>query len=143
MGWGEAANFATTSLLMRPPHQHRERLLKKDAAPDNKELAPHVVVGISYPEGMVYPAGRRNMNPNRTFGIELEAHLPAGRTKGELADLIRRRAGVRARCETYNHNTRDFWKLTTDASLGYDRDAGVEVVSPVLRGGDGLGPVFN
>lgn len=78
------------------------------------------------------------MDTTRTFGIELEAHLPTGKTMGQLADLIRRRARVSAHCEAYNHYTQAHWKLTTDSSLGYDRKAGVEVVSPILSGEAGI-----
>ncbi|MDC7784780.1 amidoligase family protein [Rhodoplanes sp. TEM] len=71
----------------------------------------------------------------RTFGIELECHLPDRRTARGLCGLIRRRAGVVAECEQYNHQTRPHWKLTTDASLG---PRSVEVVSPVLSGEEGI-----
>lgn len=74
----------------------------------------------------------------RTFGLELEAHLPDGKTHGQLATLIRRMARVHARCESYNHGTRTHWKLTTDGSLGTAYTASVEVVSPVLSGEAGV-----
>jgi hypothetical protein len=75
---------------------------------------------------------------DRTFGIEIEAHLPEGKTKGQLADMIRRRTGLPARVEGYSHNTAAHWKLTTDGSLDDDYDKSVEIVSPILRGDAGL-----
>jgi hypothetical protein len=77
------------------------------------------------------------MLPDRTFGIELEAHMPAGKTHGQLAEAIRR-AHVSVYCETYNHRTQAHWKVTTDASLCHNRREGVEVVSPILRGEAGI-----
>jgi hypothetical protein len=74
----------------------------------------------------------------RTFGVELECHLPAGKSHGDLADALRRKARVHARCEKYNHTTQAHWKVTTDRSLGYDRNSGAEVVSPILRGEEGI-----
>lgn len=76
----------------------------------------------------------------RTFGIEVECHLPLGGTHAGLASFLRD-AGVAANAESYNHVTRRTWKVTTDASLegrgrGYDTSA--EVVSPVLSGEAGL-----
>jgi hypothetical protein len=72
---------------------------------------------------------------NQTFGIEIEAHLPRGKSRADLAAALTA-AGVAATAEHYNHTTRRHWKVITDASLGYDR--GVEIVSPVLTGLDGL-----
>ncbi len=77
------------------------------------------------------------MNTDRTYGVEIEAHLPNNTTRGQLAERLRA-AGIRAYCEHYNHATRDHWKLTTDSSLGYLSRESVEVVSPVLRGEAGL-----
>lgn len=41
-------------------------------------------------------------------------------------------AGIRAFGESYNHSTRDYWKVTTDVSCGF------EVVSPPLSWGERL-----
>lgn len=71
----------------------------------------------------------------RTFGVEIEAFLPVGQTRRALAAAIRA-AGVVAHEDGYHHVARGFWRVITDASLGYDR--GVEVVSPILRGPQGL-----
>ena len=37
--------------------------------------------------------------------------------------------------EGYNHTTRPYWKIVTDASVSHE---GLEIVSPVLKGQDGL-----
>jgi hypothetical protein len=78
------------------------------------------------------------MQSTRTFGVELELHLN-GKTRGELAVAMRRK-GLKVFCEDYNHNTRDHWKVTTDASLDPHGRLGTsaEIVSPVLQGDDGL-----
>jgi Putative amidoligase enzyme len=70
-----------------------------------------------------------------TFGVELEFIVARGQSRGMIASAITL-AGVDCRSETYNHNTGGHWKITTDASVGYD--AGAEIVSPVLRGEPGL-----
>lgn len=76
---------------------------------------------------------------SRAFGIELECHLPAGKTRSQLAEAIRRKARVRAACERYNHNvSMDHWKLVDDGSLGSDRNTSAEVVSPILEGEEGI-----
>lgn len=74
----------------------------------------------------------------RTFGVEIECHLPPGKTHGNLAEYIRRHARVSARCRNYTHETVSYWKLVQDGSLGFDRGASVEVVSPILSGEEGL-----
>jgi len=72
------------------------------------------------------------INNNRKFGIEIE--LISQLHRPMLAEIINR-AGVPCRAEAYNHNTRNHWKLVTDASLG---NGGAELVSPILKGQDGL-----
>ena len=71
------------------------------------------------------------MEFQRRFGIEIEF-------KGSRAAVCEsiQRLGVACQQESYNHNTRNHWKVVTDASLGYD-NAG-EVVSPILQGAQGL-----
>lgn len=71
-----------------------------------------------------------------TFGIEIEFRRPSGYGVAPLdpetiAEALTA-AGVPCRAETYNHQTRRQWKLISDASS--DR----ELVSPILRGEDGL-----
>jgi hypothetical protein len=75
-----------------------------------------------------------------TYGVEIECFLPVGRTREELATAIS--AAVPIITEVYNHHSsRESWKIVTDASLG-DYTRGAEVVSPVLRGEDGLRDVM-
>ena len=71
------------------------------------------------------------MEHTRAYGIEIEF---IG-SRYEVANCISR-LGVACQVESYNHNTRNHWKVVTDASLGYD-NAG-EVVSPILSGAQGL-----
>ena len=47
-----------------------------------------------------------------------------------------RDAGIRVAVENYNHDTRDHWKLVSDASLRGENT--FELVSPILIGEDGL-----
>jgi hypothetical protein len=70
------------------------------------------------------------MMSNRTFGIEIEAF---GITK-QAAETALRNAGIDARIEGYNHEARGHWKIVSDASV----PDGFEVVSPVLKGEQGL-----
>lgn len=74
---------------------------------------------------------------NRKFGIELEIAVPmtinSARLVAEFASI-----GVQLRAESYNHDTRNYWKLVPDGSI---RAAGkwcVELVSPPLSGPAGL-----
>lgn len=66
----------------------------------------------------------------RTYGVEIEV-LERGVSQFEIAQVIRA-AGVESQNEWYNHETKNYWKVITDSSAGY------EIVSPVLRGHDGL-----
>lgn len=65
----------------------------------------------------------------RGFGIEIEF-------KGHLDDALSAlsAAGISVRHEGYNHRTSPRWKIVTDASV----PGGGELVSPILRGEDGL-----
>tara|TARA_R110000765_G_scaffold386823_1_gene478912 strand:- start:185 stop:1207 length:1023 start_codon:yes stop_codon:yes gene_type:complete len=69
---------------------------------------------------------------NFTFGVEIE-FIGANRRDVET---VMRDAGVNVRMEGYNHTTRNYWKLVTDATLGYE-NAG-ELVSPILSGAAGF-----
>jgi hypothetical protein len=80
---------------------------------------------------------------SETFGVELECMMGqgySGDSGREQVALAIRSAGVLCMAERYNHITRDHWKITTDRSLGHDvyRSKGAEIVSPVLRGEEGL-----
>ena len=68
------------------------------------------------------------------FGVEIEFNVTRGRRPGqgrmnELASLISE-AGVPCVAEGYNHHTREYWKMVTDASV----PNGFELVSPPMRG---------
>lgn len=69
---------------------------------------------------------------SRTFGIELEIYGPTRET------LIRefRREGITLVSETYNHETRNNWKIVSDSSITGAN--GNEIVSPVLSGAQGI-----
>lgn len=73
---------------------------------------------------------------NRTFGIEIECLLPRGSNRDALAVAIQQ-AGIAIQVQHYNHNTQSVWKIVTDGSLG-DYQRGIEVVSPVLFGPEGI-----
>lgn len=66
---------------------------------------------------------------NRTFGIELEVVQSVSVTYAAL-----QAAGINAHAEGYNHTARDHWKVVTDGSVA----GGSEVVSPILRGEEGI-----
>ena len=67
---------------------------------------------------------------DRKFGIELEL---VGITR-EQAGRALTQVGVEVRDEGYNHDTRSYWKMVSDSSVRGD----FELVSPVLRGEDGI-----
>lgn len=71
------------------------------------------------------------------FGVELECYLPEGATPHQAAAAVTSRLGAPCVAEGYNHQLRSHWKVVTDGSLG-DYIRGVEFVSPILRGEDGL-----
>ena len=66
----------------------------------------------------------------RNFGIEMEI---AAITQQQALNALRG-AGLKAEIEGYNHTSRGHWKIVTDASV----TNGFEVVSPILRGEQGL-----
>ena len=69
----------------------------------------------------------QKFNEERTFGVEIEFQG----NREEVARLMNAK-GVRAYVEGYNHSTKSYWKLITDSSCGY------ELVSPPLKGREGL-----
>ncbi len=71
-----------------------------------------------------------------TFGVEIECMLPAGSSHAQIARAITA-AGVPCYASGYDHTTQPHWRTVSDGSLG-DYHRGVEVVSPVLRGEEGL-----
>lgn len=69
---------------------------------------------------------------SRRFGVEIEAYNVSQST---LVNALTN-AGISVTAESYNHTTRNYWKVVTDASLnGTDT---FELVSPVLEGQPGL-----
>lgn len=76
---------------------------------------------------------------NRTFGVEIEFFHP---TDPQIVTKIiseLRAQGITAVKENYNHETKPHWKITTDSSVNSGcHDRGLEMVSPILRGKQGL-----
>jgi hypothetical protein len=76
------------------------------------------------------------IDENRKFGVELEILLPHRSTT-----LATRMSAVNLLCETesYNHRTRSYWKIVTDATVSSETGFyAMELVSPPLKGLDGL-----
>jgi len=86
------------------------------------------------------PAVATNRNPNvtsRTFGLEIEFF---GITPSDAVTALAA-VGITASYEGYTHRVSRDWKIVTDASVtstGTGRGAGLELVSPILRGEAGL-----
>jgi hypothetical protein len=74
------------------------------------------------------------------FGVELECFLPEGGTQQQAAAAVAQRLGAPCNVQAYGHSVPSNWKVVTDGSLG-DYVRGVEFVSPILRGEDGLAQV--
>ena len=70
----------------------------------------------------------QKFNEERTFGVEIEFTTASRET---VARLMKQK-GLLAEVEGYNHFTRRHWKVITDSSCGF------ELVSPILKGRDGL-----
>ncbi len=86
--------------------------------------------------------GRSKMqfNESRRFGIEIEFTSKGFQSFryagiGNIARRLSEATGIEVEPERYNHDTREYWKLTTDASCGF------ELVSPPLKGRAGLAQV--
>ena len=73
---------------------------------------------------------------NLTFGIEIEC---VGLMDYQAAQALQR-GGVECERPGYTHRTMDSWKVVPDGSLR-GRNGTCEVVSPILRGTDGLAEV--
>ncbi|MGI4760915.1 MAG: amidoligase family protein [Janthinobacterium lividum] len=84
------------------------------------------------PRTLVTPVAFTPGALTRTFGVEIEAF---GVARAALLDELRAQ-GLEAHDETYNHSTRPYWKLVSDASISGAN--AFELVSPVLRGLEGL-----
>lgn len=70
-----------------------------------------------------------NADAGRTFGIEIE--FKSSRGAYEIAAALTD-AGVFTQAEGYNHTTRGYWKIVSDASV----PGGWELVSPPMAFGD-------
>jgi hypothetical protein len=76
------------------------------------------------------------MNNNRTFGVEIEFVGDRDIVAWEI-----NATGLRCEIESYNHCTRPHWKIVSDSSVhatGRQSGSGWELVSPILKGQDGL-----
>jgi hypothetical protein len=69
---------------------------------------------------------------NRTFGVEFEAYN-VEKTTLKNALIV---AGIQCEVETYNHSTKEHWKIVRDGSLTGTNT--FELVSPILQGADGM-----
>lgn len=80
-------------------------------------------------------------NTERTFGVEIECFVPHEFSNADIA-AKGAELGLDIRTQGWEQGVvRPFWKLTTDASLRYDAPygtRGIEVVSPILKGTEGL-----
>lgn len=75
-----------------------------------------------------------NTLSDRTFGVELEL---VGISMDDMAEAINNIPGCSAVNEGYNHTLRTHWKIVSDGSIDYENGGG-EVVSPVLKGEEGI-----
>lgn len=73
---------------------------------------------------------KAKMKSTRTFGVEIEFTSDSYNREDVASEL--RHYGIDAESQDYNHNTQRVWKVITDSSCGY------EIVSPVLKGNEGL-----
>jgi hypothetical protein len=79
-----------------------------------------------------------DFDTNSKFGIEFEVLFPRTLSSEQIADKLTR-AGIETRTESYNHENRRHWKITTDGSLHGDSSYyGMELVSPILKGANDL-----
>lgn len=69
---------------------------------------------------------------NRRFGVEFEAYNV---DKSRLCEALNA-AGIACVTESYNHRTRNHWKIVSDGSLSGNKT--FELVSPVLKGERGI-----
>lgn len=94
--------------------------------------AAWVAGAAATPRALVTPTPFAPGAFTRTFGVEIEAY---GVTRAALLTELRAQ-GLAAQDESYNHDTRPHWKIVSDASVTGPH--GFELVSPVLRGLEGL-----
>jgi len=86
----------------------------------------------------------RDIEFNHNIGVEIEIvisnEMQGGGSRSETAltnNLVRemRASKIDVQAVGYTHNTTSYWKITSDGSID---PAGVEVVSPILKGKRGL-----
>lgn len=80
----------------------------------------------------------RDIDFHWNIGVEIEVVIPNTGSERELTNnLVRemRAEKIDVQAVGYTHNTTSYWKITSDGSI---RPAGVEVVSPILKGKRGL-----
>ncbi|MBP3359041.1 MAG: amidoligase family protein, partial [Opitutales bacterium] len=110
-----------------------------DEGKTRKEVSLLLGVGYGFVQNVYAKYYNRSLSPvsdfvfDRTFGIELEI-VHSNKTKLRKAIISR---GIACSIEGYNHITRRHWKIVTDASV----HGGYELVSPVLKGAEGLNEV--
>ena len=110
-----------------------------DEGKTRKEVSLLLGVGYGFVQNVYAKYYNRSLSPvsdfvfDRTFGIELEI-VHSNKTKLRKAIISR---GIACSIEGYNHITRRHWKIVTDASV----HGGYELVSPVLKGTEGLNEV--
>jgi hypothetical protein len=119
------------------PGQTTRRQMIATSVAAISQLAPRPTVAIAIQQTpLPRPSLRSEQLPDMTYGIEIECFMPVGMGLERLAVIVNA-SGVPCHHETYNHTLRTHWKVVSDGSLG-DYVRGAEVVSPVLRGEEGL-----
>jgi len=82
------------------------------------------------------------LNLNRTFGIEIECFIPRARSIDSFIEICREEGLEGVTYEGYTHRITRGWKIVTDVSICAGAGhRGIEVVSPILKGVDGLNQV--
>jgi hypothetical protein len=137
------------ALRQRVINTNRTWLIERLPMPSLLEQLPEVLLT----EGTVTPRGPRAPHTSTaivalstaldadltdyTFGVEIECYMPRNMGQRSLmADMISE--GFQAVIGYYRDPVRpNVWKITQDGSLG-DRRNGIEVVSPVLQGSEGI-----
>jgi hypothetical protein len=84
--------------------------------------------------GILRMNGGTSSVQGRRFGVEIEF---SGISRSD-AEAALQSAGINARSESYNHETRRHWKLVPDASVRSMGNGCGELVSPPLRGEAGF-----
>lgn len=78
------------------------------------------------------------VSEERTFGVEIEFYGP---TREALIEAVKSQ-GLEIEYEGYTHRTTAHWKIVTDSSVhGSSGERGLELVSPILKGLDGINQI--